>query len=181
MSCSPLHPRKRELFITTNVRTSKPISYNCSSNVYYPIMCLHVLHNVHKMNECWRSHVILQVKVKVMLWLTVSQPVCLGIKHPSGAYDQNFINVRQLQSYWCGWLSLMRGRVCHLQLLLSLTSAVILGYESHGTRDQILLSQIRDFPFHCLLQLAGLQWRYSTLPPHRKFLQVSSTKWFDIF
>jgi hypothetical protein len=62
--------------------------------------------------------------------------------------------------------SLTRGRVCRLQLLLALASAVILGYESRGTRDHILLSQIRDFPFHRLLRLAGSQWRYSTPPPH---------------
>jgi hypothetical protein len=29
-----------------------------------------------------------------------------------------------------------------------------------------LLSQIGDFPFRRLLQLAGLRWRYSTPPPH---------------
>jgi hypothetical protein len=29
----------------------------------------------------------------------------------------------------------------------------------------ILQSQIRDFPFRRLLQLAGLRWRYSTPPP----------------
>jgi hypothetical protein len=40
---------------------------------------------------------------------TVSRPVCLGIKHPSGAYDQIFITVRQLRV--CGALSLTRGRV----------------------------------------------------------------------
>jgi hypothetical protein len=57
-------------------------------------------------------------------------------------------------------------RVCRLQLLLVLASAVILGSESRGTRDHILLSQIRDFPFCRLLRLAGLRWRYSTLPPH---------------
>jgi hypothetical protein len=63
-------------------------------------------------------------------------------------------------------LSLTRGRVCRLQLLLELASAVILGSESCGTRYHILLSQIRDFPFRRLLRLVGLQWRYSTPPPH---------------
>jgi hypothetical protein len=40
----------------------------------------------------------------------------------------------------------MRGWVCRLQLLLVLVSAVILGSESRGTHDHILLSQIRDSP-----------------------------------
>jgi hypothetical protein len=40
----------------------------------------------------------------------------------------------------------MRGWVCRLQLLLVLASAVIFGSESRGTRDHILLSQIRDSP-----------------------------------
>jgi hypothetical protein len=62
-------------------------------------------------------------------------------------------------------LSLTRGRFCRLQLLLGLASTVILGYESHRTRYHILLSQIRDFPFRCLLRVAGLRWRYSTPPP----------------
>jgi hypothetical protein len=38
--------------------------------------------------------------------------------------------------------SLTRGWVCHLQLLLALASAFILGSESCGTPDHILLSQI---------------------------------------
>jgi hypothetical protein len=42
--------------------------------------------------------------------------------------------------------SLTRGSVCRLQLLLALASAVILGSESRGTHDHILLSQIRDSP-----------------------------------
>jgi hypothetical protein len=62
--------------------------------------------------------------------------------------------------------SLSRGQVCRLQLLLVLASAVILGSDSRGTRDHILLSQIRNFSFPCLLRLAGLRWRYWTPPPH---------------
>jgi hypothetical protein len=40
--------------------------------------------------------------------------------------------------------SLTRGLVCNWQLLLSLTSAIILGSESRVTQDHILLSHIRD-------------------------------------
>jgi hypothetical protein len=76
-----------------------------------------------------------------MLWPTVNRPVFLGIKHPSEAYDQIFITVKQLRVSWCGVLSLTRGRVCRLQLLLAL-------------------------PFRRLLRLAGLRWRYSTPPSH---------------
>jgi hypothetical protein len=75
-----------------------------------------------------------------MLWPTVSRPVYFDAKHPSEAYDQIFVTVRQLRVCCCGALSVTRERVCRLQLLLALASAVILGPESRGTRDHILLS-----------------------------------------
>jgi hypothetical protein len=88
----------------------------------------------------------LQVKVKITLRPTVNRPVYLCIRHLSGPNEQTFITVRQLWFCWYGVPSLTRGRVCILELLLGLTSAVILGFESRRTHDHILLFQIWDFP-----------------------------------
>jgi hypothetical protein len=93
-------------------------------------------------------------------------------KAPNWGLRSDFITVWQLWVYWCGALSLTRGRVCHLQLLLALASEVILESEPLGTHDHILLSQVRDFPFRRLLRLAGSRWGYSTPPPHG-FVSVS--------
>jgi hypothetical protein len=94
---------------------------------------------------------------------SVSKSWC---RTPSGAHDQIFITVWQLQSCFCGTPSLTRGRVCLMYMLLALASGVFLGSESLRNCDHILLSQIWDFPFRRLLRLAGSRWRYSTPPPH---------------
>jgi hypothetical protein len=48
--------------------------------------------------------------------------------------------------FLCGAPSLTRGRMCRLQLLLVLASAVIVVFKSRGTHDCIFLSQIRESP-----------------------------------
>jgi hypothetical protein len=101
-----------------------------------------------------------------MLRLMVSRPVCLGISTHLGLTTR-FL----LLSDSCWFVDVGRSlwredESYHLQLLLALASADIFGSDSHGTRDHNLLSQIRDLPIRRLLRLAGLRWRYLTLPPH---------------
>jgi hypothetical protein len=83
----------------------------------------------------------------------VCWPVCLGIKHSSGLTTK-FLLIRLLRVCGCAALSLKRERVCLLQILVALA---IFGSESRGSRDHILLSQIRDFLFRRLLRLTRLR------------------------
>ena len=110
--------------------------------------------------------VTVTVRVRATLRLTVyRRSVRLGDKTLE-THDQIFFQLNTCDHSSYVRSSLMRRWVCRLQLNLALASAVILRSESRGTHDHILLSQIRDFPFRRLLRLAGLRWRYSTLPPH---------------
>jgi hypothetical protein len=76
--------------------------------------------------------------------------------------------------------SLTRGWVCRLQLLLVLTSAVILRSEVRGTLDHILLSQIRDSPTwrsrSLYLYPPGTGWPGDTLTHWVPFSSLSTTR-----
>jgi hypothetical protein len=95
-----------------------------------------ISHSLHRLTA-------VKVKVKVMLRSTVSRSACLDVKHPSRVQDHFFSTVTAANLLMRGLLS-DEVRVCRLQLLLVLTSAVILGSESRRTHDRTLLFQIRD-------------------------------------
>jgi hypothetical protein len=106
------------------------------------------LHNIPTGTGCRIHHLLLlaglrwiirmrlrksRVKVKVVIRLTVSRPLCFAVKVSSWYQDQVFITVRKMCVCWCGASSLAGGRVYRLQLPLILTSAVILEPDSRGT------------------------------------------------
>jgi hypothetical protein len=90
------------------------------------------------------------VEVEVKLRPTVSRPVRLSIRHPSGTSDQFFFLVdiffRQLRVCYLVAPSLMSGPLCNLLLPLVPTSAVPLGSEFQGTQYHILLSKFLRLP-----------------------------------
>jgi hypothetical protein len=98
----------------------------------------------------WFNYVVEEVEVK--LRTTVSRPVRLVVRYPSGNHRQFFFHFeivfRELQVCYFVVPSLTRGRVCNLLLLLVLVSADPLGSESRGTQDRILLSKFLTLPLH---------------------------------
>jgi hypothetical protein len=96
-----------------------------------------------------------------MLRSRVSRSVNL-VSSPIWSQRQNFITVRQLRVCWCGALSLTRGWVCHLQLLLALAILFILTSESRGLM----------ITFYCLRLETPPTWR-ATSP----YLYPSGTGW----
>jgi hypothetical protein len=80
---------------------------------------------------------------------TVSRPVCLCVRRPSGTRYLFYFNLEIFfrQLHFCNFVapSLTRGRVCKLlvQLLLGIARAVTLGSKSCRTHGHILLSLMR--------------------------------------
>jgi hypothetical protein len=72
-------------------------------------------------------------KSKLCYGQRFSGPVCLGIKHPSGAYDQIFITVRQFHVCLYGALSLTRGRISRLPDSVSSNTSLVRMYNLHVT------------------------------------------------
>jgi hypothetical protein len=96
----------------------------------------------------------------------INRTVCFG-QAPSGAQDQIFFTFRQLRVCCCGAPSLTRGRICYVQLVLVLASAVILRSESRGTHNHVLLLRFGTCPtwrarFSCL-HTPGIGWPSYTL------------------
>jgi hypothetical protein len=156
------------IIVTLNNNTVK-VAVTTPHKIKSSVSACWVLFNCKVLSAAWSALYCCLctslVESNLMLRPTVSRPVCRRIKHPSGTYDQIFIPFRQFRVCSCGALSLTRGRICRLQLLLALASAGIHGSVSRRIRDRILLSQIRDFQIRRLLQLAGLRWSYPTPPP----------------
>jgi hypothetical protein len=116
------------------------------------------------------------LSLSLTLQPTVSRPVCLGLKHPSGAYDQilflsdscGFVDVGRCLwredgpvAYKCSWSSPAQ----------SFSGPTPLGFVTI-----FYCLRFETFPFRRLLRLAGLRWRYSTPPPRGTKTCVRNTK-----
>jgi hypothetical protein len=111
----------------------------CTLWTPYTLYHFATLNNTHALLSVIKVNWIIFINFKSKLVTTHCQSASLSwCQAPSETQDQIFVTVRQLRVCWCGALSLTRGRVCRLQLLMALASAVILGSDSPRTRDHIV-------------------------------------------
>jgi hypothetical protein len=96
---------------------------------------------------CILCHCTILVRVRVTLRLAVCRKWVRFGNKPLETHDQySFLHLNTWGYSPYVPTPLTRGWVCCLQLILNLASAVILGSVYRGTRDHILLSEIRDYP-----------------------------------
>jgi hypothetical protein len=120
---------------------------------------VHLLHTQGFLQKTLTSFL---VRVRVTLRLAIYRQLVRLCVKPFETHGQNFfqLNTRCHSPYVTP--SLTREWGCRLQLLLVLTRAFVLRFESRRTLNHILLSQIWDFP---------------NLEPRSPYLYFSSTGW----
>jgi hypothetical protein len=94
----------------------------------------------------WDIELIMKVEFEVILRPTVSRPVCLGVRRPSGTRDQFFflleISFRQLRVCYFVAPFLTRGRVCNLlyNCFWALPEQSLLGQVQQNSRPYFTVS-----------------------------------------
>jgi hypothetical protein len=110
-------------------------------------------------------------RVELMLWLTVSRPIRLGVRHPFGTRDQIF-----LFPFFCRTTPLFFVLRCPLwrEDGSVICRAICQWSESRRTHNHTLLSHLRLLGSLSVASYdsEGFRWKYSNPPPHGEGMSV---------
>jgi hypothetical protein len=118
----PLYPRGKSSRYPLNKTLDGPQSW-CGRRGEEKILTILGL-ELRNLDRPARSQSLYRLSLSLVLRPTVSRPVCLEIKHPSG-FTTRFLLLSDSCKFVDMELFLTSGQVCRLQLLLALASAVI--------------------------------------------------------